>query len=151
MECMTTVEIAITVNLPVQTVYHQWTQLKEFPMFMTGVKEVIQLDDKRSHWKAQIIGKAREWDAEIIEQIPDERIEWKSQQGAVNEGSITFRRLSEVRSRILVQLRYMPDGVVETVGDRWGAVSSQVQGDLQRFKAFVEKRHCHDARNRGKL
>ena len=148
MEHMTTVETSITVNVPIQAVYHQWIQFEEFPKFMDGVKKVTRLDDKRSHWKAQIVGKAREWEAEIIEQIPDERIVWRSHSGAVNEGIITFQRLSETRSRIIVQLRYMPDGVVEIVGDRWGAVLSRVQGDLEQFKAFVE-RQCETGAGHG--
>jgi uncharacterized membrane protein len=139
---MTTVETSIRVNVPVQTVYDQWTQFEEFPKFMTGVKEVTRLDDTRSHWKAQIVGKAREWDAEIVERVPEQRIAWKSRRGAINEGVVTFRGLSEARSLILVQLRYMPEGVLENLGGRWGAVSAQVDRDLERFKTFIEERHC---------
>ena len=139
---MATVETSIRVNVPVQTVYDQWTQFDEFPKFMTGVKEVTRLDDRRSHWKAQIVGKAREWDAEIVERIPEQRIVWKSRRGAINEGVVTFRGLSEARSLILLELKYMPEGVLENLGDRWGTVSAQVDGDLERFKTFIEKRHC---------
>jgi uncharacterized membrane protein len=148
---MTTIETSIRVNVPVQTVYDQWTQFEEFPKFMTGVKEVTRLDETRSHWKAQIAGKAREWDAEIVERIPEQRIVWKSQRGAINEGVVTFRGLSEARSLILIQLRYMPEGVLENLGDRWGAVSAKVDGDLERFKTFIEERHCDWSRARQNL
>ena len=137
---MTTIETSIMVNVPVRTAYNQWTQFEEFPTFMDGVTEVTKLDANRSHWKVQIVGKSKEWEAEVIEQTPNERIVWRSRTGAINKGSVTFQRLTNMKSRILLRLSYTPDGVVEDLGDRWGAVSSRVHGDLERFKEFIEKR-----------
>ena len=71
---MERVEKSIEVKCPVRTVYNQWTQFEEFPQFMTGVKEVKQLDDTHMHWHAEIWGKDKEWDSEIVEQVPDQRI-----------------------------------------------------------------------------
>jgi uncharacterized membrane protein len=137
---MSTIEKSIEVNVPVRTAYNQWTQFEEFPRFMEGVKEVTQLDDTRLHWKAAIAGQDKEWDAEITEQTPDQRIAWTSRGGAINGGVVTFHRLSDARSKVMLQLEYAPQGVVESVGDALGVVSLRVQGDLERFKEFIEKR-----------
>jgi uncharacterized membrane protein len=137
---MATIEKSITVNVPVKTAYNQWTQFEEFPKFMEGVREVKQLDDKRLHWRAEIAGKEKEWDAEITEQIPDNRIAWRSRGGAWNAGVVTFHRLSDTSSKVMLQLEYDPEGFVENVGDAIGVVSQRVEGDLKRFKEFIESR-----------
>jgi len=137
---MSTIEKSIEVNVPVRTAYNQWTQFEEFPRFMEGVKEVNQLDDTHLHWKAAIAGQEKEWDAEITEQTPDQRIAWTSRGGAINGGVVTFHRLSDARSKVMLQLEYAPQGVAENVGDALGVVSLRVQGDLERFKEFIEKR-----------
>jgi len=138
------IEKSIDVNVPVRTAYNQWTQFEEFPRFMEGVEEVRQLDDKRLHWKVRIGGKTKEWDAEITQQRPDERIAWTSRGGAFNAGVVTFHRLSDSMSRVMLQLDYEPEGVVENVGDAVGVVSAQVQGDLERFKEYIEA-HGHES------
>jgi uncharacterized membrane protein len=148
---MSTLEKSIEVNVPVRTAYNQWTQFEEFPRFMEGVKEVTQLDDTRLHWKTEIAGKEKEWDAEIIEQTPDQRIAWTSRGGAINGGVVTFHRLSDARSRVMLQMEYDPQGVVENVGDALGAVSLRVQGDLERFKEFIEQRGRETGGWRGKV
>ena len=148
---MSTIEKSIEVSVPVRTAYNQWTQFEEFPQFMEGVKEVTQLDDKRLHWKAAIAGKEKEWDAEIIEQTPDQRIAWTSRGGAINGGVVTFHRLSDATSKVMLQMEYDPQGVVENVGDALGAVSLRVQGDLERFKEFIEQRGRETGGWRGKV
>lgn len=107
---------------------------------MEGVTNVRQLDDTHLHWKAQIAGKEKEWDAVITEQHPDERIAWKSTNGAKNAGVVTFHRLSDQKSKIMLQMDYEPEGMVENIGEALGAVSHRVEGDLQRFKTFIEQR-----------
>ena len=131
---------SIDVNVPVRAAYHQWTQFEDFPHFMEGVKEVQKLDDRHLHWKAEIAGKEKEWDAEITEQTPDQRIAWRSRGGAINGGVVSFHRLSDARSKVLLQLAYDPEGIVEHLGDAFGMVSSHVRRDLKRFKTFVETR-----------
>ncbi|HEV8614540.1 MAG TPA: SRPBCC family protein, partial [Methylomirabilota bacterium] len=148
---MASIEQSIDVEVPVRTVYNQWTQFEEFPRFMEGVREVRQLDDKRLHWKAQVAGKEKEWDAEITEQIPDERIAWRSRSGAWNAGVVTFHRLGDGRARVMLQLEYEPEGVVENVGDALGFVTSRVKGDLERFKAFIESRGHETGAWRGEI
>ncbi|HEU4985559.1 MAG TPA: SRPBCC family protein [Rhizobiaceae bacterium] len=137
---MSTIERSIEINVPVKAAYNQWTQFEEFPKFMEGVKQVRQLDNTHLHWKADIGGKEKEWDAEITEQIPDERIAWTSRSGAFNAGVVTFHRLSDAKSKVMLQLQYEPEGMVENVGDAVGMVSQRVQGDLERFKSFIEGR-----------
>jgi uncharacterized membrane protein len=148
---MSTIEKSIEVNVPVRTAYNQWTQFEEFPRFMEGVKEVNQLDDTRLHWKAAIAGQEKEWDAEITEQTPDQRIAWTSRGGTINGGVVTFHRLSDARSKVMLQLEYAPQGLVENVGDALGVVSLRVQGDLERFKEFIEKRGRETGAWRGQV
>jgi uncharacterized membrane protein len=148
---MSTIEKSIEVNVPVHTAYNQWTQFEEFPHFMEGVKQVTQLDDTHLHWKAEIAGKEKEWDAEITEQTPDQRIAWTSRGGAVNDGIVMFQPLADARSKICLQVAYLPEGFVENVGDELGAVSLRVQGDLERFKAFIEARGRETGAWRGKI
>ena len=136
---MSTVK-SVDVELPVRTVYDQWTQFEEFPQFMEGVKSVHQLDDTHLHWVAEIAGAEREWDAEITEQHPDERVAWKSTDGTENAGVVTFHRIEDARTRVTLQLDVDPQGFVETVGDKMGFVGRRAEGDLQRFKEFIEAR-----------
>lgn len=137
---MKTIEHSITVDVPLTRAYNQWTQFEEFHLFMEGVKEVKQLDDKRLHWKAEMGGKHIEWDAEIFEQIPDQRIAWRSTSGAKNSGTINFSSLGAERTKLTLHLTYDPEGITENVGDVFGVVSARVAGDLKRFKEFIEKR-----------
>jgi len=137
---MSLIEKSIEINVPVRTAYNQWTQFEEFPKFMEGVRQVKQLDDKHLHWKAEIGGKEKEWDAEITEQIPDERIAWRSRGGAKNGGVVTFHRLSDSKSKVMLQMEYDPEGIVEHAGDATGVVSQRVLGDLERFKRYIESR-----------
>jgi uncharacterized membrane protein len=148
---MSTIEKSIEVNVPVRTAYNQWTQFEEFPKFMEGVQEVRQLDDTHLHWKAKIGGKDKHWNAVITEQRPDERIAWKSTDGARNAGVVTFHRLSDQKSKVMLQMDYEPEGAVENVGDAVGAVSMRVAGDLERFKTFIESRGRETGAWRGEV
>jgi uncharacterized membrane protein len=107
---------------------------------MAGVERVQQLDDKRLHWVAMVGGKRHEWEAEITEQVPDHRIAWRSNGGEVNAGEVLFQPLGAARSRVAIRLHYQPEGAVEKLGDMLGVVSSRVEGDLERFKDFIEAR-----------
>ncbi|HEY2775416.1 MAG TPA: SRPBCC family protein [Candidatus Binatia bacterium] len=129
----------IDVNVPVRTAYNQWTQFEEFPKFMQGVEEVEQIDDETLHWRAEMGGKTKEWDARITEQIPDKRIAWTSTSGAPNGGCVTFHRLSDGECRVTLQMDYDPEGIVENVGDTIGVVQWNVQENLKRFKEFIEQ------------
>lgn len=134
------VKESITVSVPVRTAYGQWTQFEQFPTFMDSVHEVRQLDDKRLHWKADVLGKPVEWDAEITEQIPDQRIAWRSTTGKLNNGVVTFDALSDNRCSITLTMTYQPEGTLEAIGDAMGAVRLEASGNLKRFKEMIEQR-----------
>jgi uncharacterized membrane protein len=135
----------------VRAAYNQWTQFEEFPRFMEGVEQVQQIDDRRLHWRANVGGKTLEWEAEIAEQIPDKRIAWRSIGGKKNAGVVTFHRLTDDRTRVMLQLDYEPEGFTENVGDFLGVVSSRTEGDLERFKEFMEKRGTETGAWRGEI
>lgn len=135
-----TTEESIEVNVPVSTAYNQWTQFEDFPKFMDSVREVRQLDDTHLHWRADIAGNPEEWDAEITEQIPDKRIAWRSTGGVRNAGVVTFHPISDSRTRIMLQMDYEPQSMLEKVGDAVGLVKMQTRGNLKRFKELLESR-----------
>jgi uncharacterized membrane protein len=137
---MPTIEESIDVAVPVRTAYDQWTQFEEFPRFMEGVEEIRQLDDTHVHWVASIGGTRHEWDAEITEQHPDERVAWRNVDGKENAGVVTFHRLGEGQTRIMVQLDWVPEGIKEKLGGALGADDRRVRGDLERFKELIEQR-----------
>src|SRR5487761_1764766 len=141
------IEKTIDVNVPVHTAYNQWTQFETFPEFMEGVAEVRQLSDTRLHWKATIAGREKEWDAEI----PEQRIAWKAVDGAPNAGVVSFHRISEAQTRVSLQLEAEPEGIVEEVGDKLGVFGHRVDGDLKRFKEFVEARGTETGAWRGEV
>jgi uncharacterized membrane protein len=149
---MARIEKSIEVRCPVRTVYNQWTQFEEFPRFMTGVKEVRQLDDTHVHWHAEVWGKDKEWDSEITEQVPDQRIAWRSTSGdAPNAGSVHFEKLGEDRTRITLMMAYEPQGAVEKTGDAVGVLSKRVQTTVEQFKDFIEKRDSETGGWRGEV
>ena len=135
-----TIEESIEVNVPVSTAYNQWTQFEDFPKFMKGVHEVRQIDDTHLHWRADVAGKEQQWDSEITEQIPDDRIAWRSTSGRKNAGVVTFHKTSDTSARVMLQMDYKPQNVVEEVGAAFGAVKVQAKEDLKGFKEFVESR-----------
>jgi uncharacterized membrane protein len=137
---MASVVESIDVNVPLSIAYNQWTQFEEFPRFMEGVKSVTQTDDTHMHWVAEIGGVEREWNAEITEQHPDERVAWRATSGAENAGVVTFHRIDDDTTRVTLQMDASPEGVVENVGTALGFLDRRVKGDLERFKEFIERR-----------
>jgi uncharacterized membrane protein len=137
---VSTVEQSIEVHVPLSTAYNQWTQFEEFPSFMEGVEEVRQLDDTHLHWVVAFGGRKHEWDAEVTEQKPDERVAWRNTGGKDNAGVVTFHRIDDDTTRLMVQMDFLPEGVVEKLGDAMGAPDRRVKGDLERFKQMIESR-----------
>ena len=137
---MQRIEKEIEVNAPVRAVYNQWTQFEEFPRFMGGVKAVKQLSENRLAWRAEILGKEIEWEAEIYEQVPDQRIAWRSTSGHPNKGAVTFTPVGADSTKVTLVLEYEPMGAAEKIADALGAVSARVEGDLRRFRQFIEER-----------
>lgn len=145
------VEKSVEVNVPVQTAYNQWTQFEEFPRFMEGVESVKQMGDKDLYWRANLYGKVEEWNAVIQEQEPDKRISWRSTSGSENSGEITFQPLGANRTRVNVKMGYNPEGLVENVGAWLGIVGGRVEGDLKRFKEFIQARGQETGAWRGEI
>ncbi len=134
----TRVEESIEVAVPIGTAYNQWTQFEDFPHFMGGIDEVRQLDDKTLHWVAQIGGVKREWNATILEQVPDEKVAWAATEGATNAGAVRFAPAGADRTIVTLALEYEPEGLVEQAGDKLGIVGRRVKADLDKFKSFIE-------------
>jgi uncharacterized membrane protein len=137
---MATIEQSVEVNVPVRTAYNQWTQFETFPAFMEGVKEVRQLDDTRLHWVVEHNGRRHEFDAEITEQQPDERVAWRTTDGKSHAGVATFHRLDDHHSKLMVQIDWAPEGMLEEFGAALGSDDRRVKEDLQRFKEMIESR-----------
>ncbi|MDQ6605160.1 MAG: SRPBCC family protein [Actinomycetota bacterium] len=135
---MSTIEESIEVRSPLRAVYDQWTQFEEFPKFMEGVAEVRQIDDTHLHWVAEFGGQRHEWDAEVTEQKPDARVAWKNTDGKDNAGVVTFHRIDDDKTRVMVQMDFVPEGIVEKLGSLIGAADRRVRGDLERFRELVE-------------
>ncbi|MCZ7456583.1 SRPBCC family protein [Streptomyces sp. WMMC940] len=148
---MSQVEESIEVDVPVRTAYNQWTQFTSFPQFMDGVERIDQLSDTLTHWTTSIDGVRRQFDAKITEQIPDERVAWTTVEGERQAGAVTFHRLAEGRTKVMLQMDFDPQGLAETVGDKLGFVRRQVTGDLERFKRFIESRGTETGAWRGEV
>lgn len=136
----TKVEKTIEVDVPVSTAYNQWTQFESFPEFMGGITSVTQLGDQRLHWVAEIAGVKREWDARIVDQVPDSVVSWVATEGATNAGAVRFTPLGATRTLVQLELEYEPEGVVEAAGDKLGIVEKRTEADLEKFKKFIESR-----------
>jgi uncharacterized membrane protein len=148
---MSTIEQSIEVAVPVRAAYNQWTQFEEFPRFMEGVEEVRQLDDTHLHWRTTVGGREQEFDAQITEQRPDERIAWTATQGVEQAGVVTFHRVDDGRTKVMLQLDAEPEGAVEKVGDALGVLKRRVKGDLERFKELIEARGAESGAWRGEV
>lgn len=148
---MSTIQKTVDVHVPVSTAYNQWTQFEEFPRFMDGVESITQLDDKNLHWRVNVGGVEREYDAEITEQHPDERVAWRSTEGPDHSGAVTFHRVSDDETRIDLQLEWDPEGFVENAGALLQFDDRQVAGDLHRFKEFIELRGTESGSWRGEI
>jgi uncharacterized membrane protein len=148
---MSTIEQSIELDVPVQTAYNQWTQFEEFPKFMEGVEEIRQLDDTHLHWVAEFGGSRHEWDAVITEQLPDERVAWRNTDGKENAGVVTFHKLDDAHSKVMVQMDFVPEGIKEKLGDAIGAPDRRVKGDLKRFKELIESRGGESGAWRGEV
>jgi ribosome-associated toxin RatA of RatAB toxin-antitoxin module len=148
---MTTFEKSVDVGTPVRTAYNQWTQFESFPNFMAGVDKVVQQTPTRTHWQTTIGGVTREFDAEITEQHPDERVAWRSVDGPAHAGVVTFHRIDDRTTRVHLQMEYEPESLTEKAGATLGVVGHRIQGDLERFKAFIEKRGGETGAWRGEV
>ena len=135
---METIDQTIDIDLPLQTVYNQWTRFEDFPLFMEGVTGVKQLDPHRVEWQVKLGWREKTWQAEIIEQEPDACIAWHSIQGVETSGRVDFGSMGAKCTRIYLHLNYEPEGIIEKAAAVLGLVKARVACDLQRFKEFIE-------------
>ncbi|MEW2077061.1 SRPBCC family protein [Streptomyces sp. NPDC012403] len=149
---MSTVKEAVEVEVPVHTAYNQWTQFEEFPNFMEGVEEITQLDARHNHWTTKIGGVRREFDTEIVDQLPDERITWRTTSGDVQQkGTVRFQRVDDSHTRVELVMDVEPSGVAEKTADMLGTIDRRVKGDMRRFKDYIERRGDESGAWRGRI
>lgn len=148
---MTTIERSVEVAVPVRTAYNQFTQFEEFPQFMGDVEQIEQLDDTTIRWHVEIAGAHREWDADITEQEPDQRIAWTSRGDTEHAGVVTFHRIGEERTRVMLQMDVEPSDWIEKAADALGTMERRVERDLDQFRAFVEERGAETGAWRGEV
>ncbi len=140
----------IDVNVPVFTAYNQWTQFEQFPRFLTHVESLTQVTDTLTEWKVKIAGQVREFEAQITEQHPDERVAWNSTGGqADHSGVVTFHRLADDETRVTAQIDWEPDGVLERLGAVVGVGSGLAKVELKNFKQYIESQGSADGAWRG--
>ena len=148
---METIKESIEVNVPMSTAYNQWTQFEEFPKFMEGVESVEQIDDTHLGWVAEVGGERREWQAEIIDQVPDQKVAWRAVDGDGPNGVVTFEPLGADQTMVIVEMSYAPEGLKESLGAKIGLDSRRVKGDLERFKELIEALGVETGAWRGKV
>jgi uncharacterized membrane protein len=148
---MAKIERSIDVNVPLSTAYNQWTQFEEFPKFMDAVKSVVQVDDKTLNWTAEIAGRERNWTAEVTEQEPDQVVAWRSTSGAPNSGRVTFEAAGPSSTKVSVTMEWEPEGAIEEAGEALGFDDRQVEGDMKRFKEYIESRGSETGAWRGEV
>ncbi|MFG2191895.1 SRPBCC family protein [Streptomyces sp. NPDC048639] len=143
---------SVEVEVPVQIAYNQWTQFEEFPNFMESVERVTQVDASHNRWTTKIAGVQREFDTEIIDQLPDERIAWRTTSGDVKQrGLVTFQPLDDTRTRVDLVMDVEPAGITDKAGDMLGVLDRRTKGDMKRFKEFIEHRGAESGGWRGRI
>lgn len=149
---MGTISETVDVDVPLHTAYNQWTQFEEFPNFMEGVEQVTQVDDRHNHWVTNVAGARREFDTEIIDQLADERVAWRTITGDVRQrGVVTFQELDASHTRVNLAMELETSGLAEKAADALGVVDRRARGDLRRFKHFIEERGSETGAWRGRV
>jgi hypothetical protein len=132
------------VAAPVATVYEKWTEFEEFPNFMHRVLNVKQEEDDKITWDEKIWFSSRHWEGEITERKRNKRIAWKTTSGMAHAGVVTFHKLDDELTRVMVDMDFVPQGMIEKMASGMRFVKRAVQADLARFKAYVELGQAED-------
>lgn len=149
---MGTISESVDVGVPLHTAYNQWTQFEEFPHFMEGVEQVTQIDDRHNHWVTNIAGARREFDTEIVDQLADERVAWRTVSGDVRQrGVVTFQELDPSHTRVNLAMQVETSGLAEKAADALGVLDRRARGDLRRFKQYIEERGSESGAWRGRV
>lgn len=139
------------IGLPRSVVYNQWTQMELFPAIVKGVEAVDQKEDDEALWTSKIGPVRRVWKARITEQVPDEKIAWKSESGPEHQGVVTFHSLGDDLTRVLIQMEYKPHGPLETLANELRVQRRRVRRDLRMLKHFLELRGEETGEWRGEI
>jgi len=145
------IQQAIDVALPISVVYDHWTRFEDWPEFMHRVESVEQVDDATVSFQVKIWGITKRFEADILEQRPDERIEWNVTEGYAHTGLVTFHELSENLTRVDLTLDVQPSNVIDKMSRGMRFVKRAVRGDLHRFKAYAELDHEPESGWRGTI
>src|SRR3954469_4308187 len=145
------VQQSVDVAAPIDVVYDQWTQFEDYPKFMHRVQRVEQRDDAHVAFHSKVWGINRMWEAEIVEQRPDERIVFKSVNGVQITGVVTFHDMAERLTRIELNIDVDPDGPIERIARGTRMIKRAARGDLKRFKAYVEMHEDETGAWRGEI
>jgi uncharacterized membrane protein len=139
---MPVIETFVEVHSPINTVYKQWLQFESYPQFMEGIEKVEELDDGRIRWRATVSGAPLEWESQLVENVPERRIAWRSAKGLQRQGIVAFRPVGPEHTRVTLRLEYDPDGYVEDVGKFLVMACRRVDDDLGRFRDLIERRRA---------
>lgn len=148
---MSIIEASIDVGVPVRMAYNQWTQFETFPRFMDSVVSVERSTATQIHWVTKCAGLVREFDAEVVEQRPDERVVWRSLARPLHSGTVTFVPLGAERVRVTLRIEVSPRGILERAGNLLGVVRQRVDQDLTNFKEFIEGQGSETGQWRGAI
>lgn len=146
-----TITSDIDVDVPISTAYEQWTQFESFPEYLSGVEDVTQLDDTTTHWIVNVGGVRREFDARIVDQVPDDHIAWRSLNEVAHDGLVSFSPGADGGTRVELSMTWEPEGFIEKTGAALHVDDMVVKRDLQRFKEFIEERHTPTGAWRGEI
>ena len=128
----------IDVGVDRHTAYNQWTQFEDFPEIVRGVRSVSQDEDESTTWRGKMLGVDRQWTAEIIEQVPDERIVWETRDGVEQRGVVTFHEIGDNLTRIMLDMEYRPHGFVEKFGNLFLTARHRARKDLRLFRHHLD-------------
>ncbi len=149
---MSSVRYSVFVNATADAAYAEWTRFEDVPRFLKGVEGVRRISPTRLRWAAQIGGVAREWDAEIVDQIPGRLIAWRTVgNGPRHSGTVTFTPIGADAAAVTLHLEFRPEGVMETAASVLGIVRVRIKEDLERFKMFLERRDSERSRSRAPM
>jgi uncharacterized membrane protein len=132
------VQQAIDVAVPVKRAYNYWTSFEDWPEFMHRIESAEEVDDTTVSFQAKIWGISKRFEADVVEQRPEERIEWNVTDGYAHTGVVTFHPIAKNLTRIDVSLDVQPANLIDKASRGMRFVKRAVRGDLHRFKAYVE-------------
>jgi Polyketide cyclase / dehydrase and lipid transport len=126
------------VAVPVEKAYEAWVKFDQYPKFMHRVLNVEKKGDDKLRWQEKIWFSTREWEGKITDRRKNDRIAWKTTSGMSHKGVVTFHKLGDNLTRVMVDMEFEPNGIMEKMASGMRFVKRAVQSDLARFKAFVE-------------